>query len=115
MTNKNIYTVRVLDVQQLRNIPRERIGKLNWVNLQQKDVSWSAEIVMPDFNETDQFDVDIIFDDDFRKTTDVNIGDQFDISFSCSLGIHKVEVVAIRKDKPINHLQNKLAADEAVG
>lgn len=46
---------------------------------------------------------------DFRSTTDVNVGDVFDVVFSIVdklIGIQKVEVIGIRKDEPINHLEN---------
>ncbi|MBR5417728.1 MAG: hypothetical protein IK109_06835 [Clostridiales bacterium] len=110
MITKNIYTVRVLDSDDLASLFMEKAGKLTWLILLQKDVQWSAEAVIPDFSATDSFDLDIIFDDDFRSTTDVNVGDRFSIDFSIadkSAGIREVEVLAIRKDKPINHLQNK--------
>lgn len=60
--------------------------------------------------EVDSFDLDIIFDDDFRNTTSVNVGDVFDISFDIvdnRIGIQKVEVIGIRKDRPLNHLENR--------
>lgn len=105
MITKNIYTMRVLDIGDLPSLLKEKTGRLNWIALVQEDVQWSAETIIPDFSITDRFDLDIIFDDDFRKTTDVSVGDRFSISFGGSAGIHEVEVVGIRKDNPINHLQ----------
>ena len=111
MIIKNIYTMRVLDIGDLPCLLKGKTGRLTWLVLVQEDVQWSAETIIPDFSSTDQFEMDIIFDDDFRKTTDVSVGDRFDIDFSIATdkrsGIHKVEVVDIRKDNPINHLQNK--------
>ena len=66
--------------------------------------------MIPDYTEVDSFDLDIIFDDDFRNTTSVNVGDIFDISFDIvdnCIGIQKVEVIGIRKDRPLNHLENR--------
>ena len=110
MITKNIYTVRVIDSKDLASILEEKKGRLTWLILLQKDAQWSAEAVVPDFPKTDTFDLDIIFDDKFRETTVVNIGDRFSIDFGIadkSAGIREVEVLGIRKDKPINHLQNK--------
>ena len=110
MITKNIYTVRVLDSGDLPSLLCEKVGKLNYFILVQKGAQWSAEAVIPDFSVTDQFDLDIIFDDEFRKITEVNVGDIFNIDFGIAnkmAGIREVEVLGIRKDKPINHLQNK--------
>lgn len=109
MITKNIYTVRLLDVNNISDRLREKAGRPDWIIIVQKDVSWSAEAVIPDIAVTDKFDLDVIFDDEFRKTTDVNVGDILTIEF-CTDGKdkrHEVEVICIRKDKPINHLQNK--------
>ena len=85
-------------------------GKPTWLCVLQKDVQWSAYAVLPDLTEVDRFDLDIIFDDDFRSTNSLNAGDVFDIDFSIAdkrIGIQKVEVIGIRKDKPLNHLENR--------
>ena len=110
MKSKNIYTVRLINTEVVSSISKEKVGKPTWLCLLQKDVSWSAYTVIPDFTEVDHFDLDIIFDDDFRNTTSVHVGDVFDISFDIvdkRIGIQKVEVIGIRKDKPLNHLENK--------
>ena len=110
MPEKNIYTVRILEKGDLPELLKEKAGRLSWLIVLQPDAQWSAEAVIPDFSATDSFDFDIIFDDDFRKTTDVNVGDRFSIDFSIadkSAGIREAEVLDVRKDKPINHLQNK--------
>ena len=110
MKLKNIYTVRILNPDAMSVIPKEKIGKPTWLVLLQKDVSWSAYAVVPDTTVTDQFDLDIIFDKDFRSTTEVNIGDIFDIDLSIidkQIGVQKIEVIGIRMDRPINHLENK--------
>lgn len=107
---KNIYTVRVTDTDGLPELLKGKVGKPDWVVLLTEDAQWSAEAVIPDFSITDSFDLDIIFDDDFRKTADVNIGDRFIIRFSLedkAGSIREAVVTKIRKDKPINHLQNK--------
>lgn len=107
---KNIYTVRLYNREVLSAFPKEKAGKPTWLSLIQEDVQWSAYAVIPDFSVTDHFDLDIIFDDDFRNTTDVNAGDVFDIDFGIVdklIGIQKVEVIGIRKDEPINHLEKK--------
>lgn len=107
---KNIYTVRVLESSDLPSLLKDKVGKLTWLVLVQEEAQWSAEATIPDFSVTDQFDLDIIFDDDFRKTTDVKVGDRFNIDFSIAdkqAGIREIEVLEIRKDEPINHLQNK--------
>ena len=108
MDLKNIYTVKVLDTDNM--VIQEKTGKPTWLVVLQENVSWSAYAIIPDFGVTDTFDLDIIFDDDFRKTTDIKIGDRLTIDFSIvnkSIGIREVEVIDIRKDIPINHLQNK--------
>jgi hypothetical protein len=110
MKLKNIYAVRLKNPEVMSSISKEKVGKSTWLCLVQKDVQWSAYTVIPDFNETDQFDLDIIFDDDFRNTTSVNVGDVFDIDFGIvdkQIGIQKVEVIGIRKDKPLNHIENR--------
>ena len=69
-----------------------------------------VDAVIPDFTEVDHFDLDIIFDDDFRNPTSVHVGDVFDISFDIvdnRIGIQKIEVIGIRKDRPLNHLENR--------
>ncbi len=66
--------------------------------------------MVPDTAVTDQFDLDIIFDKNFRSTTEVNIGDIFDIALDMvdkKIGVQKIEVIGIRMDRPINHLENK--------
>ena len=108
MKIKNIYTVRLLNTEVLSAFPKEKVGKPTWLSLLQKDVQWSAYALIPDFSVTDHFDMDIIFDDDFRSTTEVNVGDVFDIDFGLIdkvIGIQKVKVIGMRKDKPINHLE----------
>ncbi len=110
MKSKNIYTVRLINTEVVSSFTKEKVGKPTWLCLLQKDVSWSAYAVIHDFTEVDSFDLDIIFDDDFRKTTSVNVGDVFDISFDIvdnRIGIQKVEVIGIRKDRPLNHLENR--------
>ena len=110
MKSKNIYTVRLINTEVVSSFTKEKVGKPTWLCLLQEDVSWSAYAVIPDFTEVDHFDLDIIFDDDFRNTTSVHVGDVFDISFDIvdkRIGIQKVEVIGIRKDKPLNHLENK--------
>lgn len=110
MKSKNIYTVRLINTEVVSSISKEKVGKPTWLCLLQKDVSWSAYAVIPDFTEVDHFDLDIIFDDDFRNTTSVNVGDVFDISFDIvdnRIGIQKVEVIGMRKDRPLNHLENR--------
>jgi hypothetical protein len=110
MITKNIYTVRVLDVGDLPDLHKEKTGKLNWITIVQKDAQWSAEAVLPDFSVTDRFDLDVIFEDEFRKTNDVNAGDRLMLSFGRFAGkecMREAQVLGIRKDKPINHLQNK--------
>ena len=110
LTSKNIYTVRVLDSGDLPAILSGTVGKLEYLIVVQKDAQWSAEAVIPDFSVTDQFDLDIIFDDEFRKITEVNVGDIFNVDFSIAdkkAGLREAQVLNIRKDKPINHLQNK--------
>lgn len=110
MITKNIYTVRVLDSGDLPVFLSGTVGKLEYLIVVQKDAQWSAEAVIPDFSVTDQFDLDIIFDDEFRKTTEVNVGDIFNVDFSIAdkkAGLREAQVLNIRKDKPINHLQNK--------
>ena len=111
---KNIYTVRLINAEVMSSFSNEKAGKPTWLCLVQKDVQWSAYAVMPDFNETDQFDLDIIFDDDYRNTTSVNAGDVIDIDFGIvdkRIGVQKVEVIGIRKDKPLNHLENRKSED----
>ena len=110
MKIKNIYTVRMLNTKVLSAFPKEKVGKPTWLILLQKDVQWSACAVIPDFSVTDHFDLDIIFDDDFRSTTAVDVGDVFDLDFSIVdklIGIQKVEVIGLRRDKAVNHLENK--------
>ena len=110
MKLKNIYTVRILNPDVMSVIPKDKIGKPTWLVLLQKDISWSAYAVVPDITVTDKFDLDIIFDKDFRSTTEVNIGDIFDIDLSIidkQIGVQKIEVIGIRMDRPINHLENK--------
>ena len=110
MPEKNIYTVRILEKGDLPELLKEKAGRLSWLIVLQPDAQWSAEAVIPDLALTDQFDLDIIFDDDFRKTTDVTAGDRLNIDLGIAdkkAGIKEVEVIAVRKDKPINHLQNK--------
>lgn len=110
MITKNIYTVRVLDVGDLPDLLKEKAGKLNWITIVKKDAQWSAETLFPDFSVTDQFDLDVIFEDEFRKTNEVNAGDRLNISFGRVAGKEckcEAEVLGVRKDKPINHLQNK--------
>jgi len=110
MKSKNIYTVRLINTEVVSSFTKEKVGKPTWLCLLQKNVSWSAYAVIPDFTEVDSFDLDIIFDDDFRNTTSVNVGDVFDISFDIvdnRIGIQKVEVIGIRKDRPLNHLENR--------
>ena len=110
MKLKNIYTVRLVNAGVMSAFRGNKGGKPSWLMLLQKDVSWSAYAVVPDFSVTDHFDLDIIFDDDFRKTTDVNVGDIFTVDFSIVdklIGVQMVEVVGIRRDTPINHLEKK--------
>ena len=110
MKTKYIYTVRLLNAEVISVFPKEKIGKPTWLCLLQKYVQWSAYSVLPDFTVTDCFDVDVIFDDEFRKTTVVNVGDVLDIDFGIvdkQIGIQKVEVIGIRKDKPLNHLESE--------
>ncbi len=107
---KNIYTVRVIDQSDLPFLLKDMVGRQEYLIVLGKDIQWSAEAIIPDFNTTDQFDLDIIFDDDFRTITEVNIGTRFDIDFSIAdkrVGIREVEIIGIRSDNPINHLQNK--------
>lgn len=113
MKSKNTYTVRLINSEVMFSFSKEKVGKPTWLSLVQKDVQWSAYAVIPDFTETDHFDLDIIFDDDFRKTTSVNVGDVIDIDFGIvdkHIGIQKVEVIGIRKDLPLNHLENRKSA-----
>ena len=110
MKQKNIYTIRLLNTEVMASFPKDKAGKPAWLMLLQKDVEWSAYAVIPDFSETDRFDLDVIFDEEFRSTTEVNAGDVFDIDFGVvdkQIGVQKVEVLAIRQDNPINHLENK--------
>ena len=105
---KNIYTVRLLDISGMKNSFHDAEGKLRWINVLQDDISWSAEFVVPYFGMTDRFDIDVIFDDDFRHQTVVNVGDRFSVSFSDNqIGIREVEILGIRNDLPFNHLQAK--------
>jgi hypothetical protein len=107
---KNIYTIRLLNTEVLPAFPKDKAGKPTWLSVLQKDVSWSAYAVLPDLTVTDHFDLDVIFDGDFRSTTEVNVGDVLDIDFGIvdkQIGVQRVEVTGIRKDKPINHLENK--------
>ncbi|WP_034447956.1 hypothetical protein [Butyrivibrio sp. AE2032] len=110
MKLKNIYTVRLINVEAVSAFSKEKAGKPTWLCVLQKDVQWSAYAVLPDLTEVDRFDLDIIFDDDFRSTNSLNAGDVFDIDFSIAdkrIGIQKVEVIGIRKDRPLNHLENR--------
>ena len=109
MKTKNIYTVRLLN-GEIGSFPKDKVGKPTWLCLLQGDVSWSAYAVLPDLSQTDCFDLDIIFDDDFRSNTEVNEGDVFDLDFAIvdkNIGIQKIEITGIRKDRPLNHLENK--------
>ena len=107
MKIKNIYTVRITDTSGLKEYLKEKAGKPVWLSVLQKDASWSAYAVMPDPDQTDRFDLDVIFDDEFRKTVDVKTGDIFELDFGKTAGTHKVEVTGIRKDEPLNHIENK--------
>ncbi len=107
---KNIYTIRLLNTEVLPAFPKDKAGKPTWLSVLQKDVSWSAYAVLHDLTVTDLFDLDVIFDGDFRSTTEVNVGDVLDIDFGIvdkQIGVQRVEVTGIRKDKPINNLENK--------
>lgn len=57
MKSKNIYTVRLINTEVVSSFTKEKVGKPTWLCLLQKDVSWSAYAVIPDFNETDHFDL----------------------------------------------------------
>ena len=81
MKIKNIYTVRITDTSGLKEYLKEKAGKPVWLSVLQKDASWSAYAVMPDPDQTDRFDLDVIFDDEFRKTVDVKTGDIFELDF----------------------------------
>ena len=110
MKLKNIYTVRILNPDVMSVIPKDKIGKPTWLVLLQKDVSWSAYAVVPDITVTDKFDLDVIFDEDLRSTTEIDIGDILEIDFNIvdkNIGVQKVEVIGTRMDRPLNHLENK--------
>lgn len=111
---KNIYVARIKrDKELLFNLSGPpRTGRIETWILLSKDVSWTAYVVVPDFNLTDTFCFDVLFDDDFRKENDVNIGDHFQMSIPAPAILRDIEIIDIKKGEPINNLENKKQAKE---
>ena len=104
---KNIYTIRLLNVEGLAEVYANHVGKQEYVSFIFEDVSWSAYFVVPDFNKTDTIVVDVLFDKKFREKTELRVGDRIKLGFLKRIGERMGDITDIVRGQPFNYLETR--------
>ena len=110
MKNKQLYKARLLDINGLSDLFDPKAGKESMAFIISADAQWSTYFIVPDLKATDILELDILFDEEFRKTNDIEAGSRFNIDLGMvnkAAGIREIEIVEIFYGEPINHIENK--------